>query len=268
MIIAELKEKLYDIYPGVIPFDAGYALLPRNTNGQYLPYTRSIVINNRKGQFANGNLIMYTGVHELAHHVCMADKGDTSTRPHNKLFWGVFHNLLEGAEAAGYYRRNTDAEIEEAAGRARGVDRQIAALRRELGNMLIDIQGLCLDRGVRYEDVIERDIGLSRATWKAVVKESALSAFPEAADMGQDAQALAVKRDGPCLAEIMRGVLAKKSIVQIGMGPEPRAVDPLTALEIEKEEIDKRIKSLQGRLFLVTKRIFELEGDQSGEEAV
>ena len=72
----------------------------KKVNGLYKPYSREIVLHNRN--FENDNQLMYTAVHEYAHHIqYTAAGGELSPRHHTAEFWACFHGLLKKAEEAG-----------------------------------------------------------------------------------------------------------------------------------------------------------------------
>jgi hypothetical protein len=258
MTAEQVKEKLLAVYEGREGFSVSFSGLPKTFWGKYLPCTRSIVIDHRK--MANDMMLMYTALHELAHHVCYHDKGQEGRQSHTKLFWGVYHDLLDRAEARGIYRRSGDPEIGALVERAREKDRAAAALQRELGGILGDLWELCERKGVRPEDVIERQAGLSRKTMKAMLRAAQLTGMAEAERLGQDAQErLGKARKEGGLRELMAAYLAGRSMAQLDRGKEGRDPDPLKRLEAEAAALDHKIQLLQERLFFVSGRIVALE---------
>jgi hypothetical protein len=208
----------------------------------------------------NDNMLMYTALHELAHHVCHHDKGQNGRQSHTKLFWGIFHDLLDRAEERGIYRRSEDPEIGTLVEKARGKDREIAGLQRELGCILKSLWEVCKEKGVRPEDAVERQVGLSRKTMSAMLGAAGLCGRAEAEQLGQDAQERAAKaRSEGGLREILAGYLAGRSMAQLDRGKETRDPDALKRLEAEAAGLDHKIQLLQARLFVVTGRIMELE---------
>jgi hypothetical protein len=262
MTAEAVKEKLLEVYEGREAFSVSFTRLPKTVWGKYLPCTRSIVVDRSK--MANDTMVMYTALHELAHHICYQDKGQEGKRPHTKLFWGIYHDLLDRAEARGIYRRSGDPEIGALVERARRKDREAAALQRELGGILRDLWELCDKKGVRSEDVIERQAGLSRKTMRAMLGAARLTGMAEAELLGQDAQErLAKARTAGGLRELMAGYLEGRSMAQLDRGKEGRTLDPLKKLEAEAAALDHKIRLLQERLFIVTGRIVELERQEA-----
>jgi hypothetical protein len=258
MTAEQVKEKLIEVYAGRETFSVSFRRLSKTVWGKYLPYTRSIVVDH--GKMSNDTMLMYTALHELAHHVCHHDKGQQGRQSHTKLFWGVFHDLLDRAEARGIYQRSEDPEIGALVEGARGKDRETAALQRELGGILKDLWELCEKKGVRPEDVVERQVGLSRKTMGALLRAAELTGMAEAEQLGQDAQErLAKARTDGGLRELLAGYLAGRSMAQLDRGKEGRDLDPLQRLEAEAAALDHKIQLLQERLFIVSGRIVALE---------
>ncbi|MCL2557893.1 MAG: hypothetical protein FWE09_05390, partial [Treponema sp.] len=78
----------------------------KKVNGLYKPDSREIIIHNRNfsGESAD-NALMYTAIHEYAHHLRACALGGTlPARAHASDFWATFHGLLDEAEEKGVYR--------------------------------------------------------------------------------------------------------------------------------------------------------------------
>ena len=93
-----VKEKLLKIEDAPLEFSLIYSgKKSRKVNGLYKPDTREIIIHNRNfEQGATGdNLLLYTAIHEYAHHLhACSQGGKLSARAHNSEFWAIFHALL------------------------------------------------------------------------------------------------------------------------------------------------------------------------------
>jgi hypothetical protein len=266
MTAQQVREQLLKVYEGKEAFSVSFQRLPKTLYGKYLPLTRSIVVD--PGKMANEGMLMYTALHELAHHICDHDKGQEAKRPHTKLFWGIYHTLLDRAEEAGIYERSRDEAVMTLVERARAKDREAAALQRELGGVLRELWETCEARGVRPEDAMERQAGFSRKTWQALLGAANLEGQEGIGLLGQDAQERAVRlrnKDGP-LRDLFAGYLAGLSMAQLDLGKEPRDADMLKKLEAERADLDRKIQRLQERLFVVTGRLLAFERG-SQEEA-
>jgi hypothetical protein len=88
----------------------------RKVNGLYKPDTREILIHNKNFTDETGlneNLLIYTAIHEYAHHQHSCKNGGRlSARAHTSDFWAIFHGLLEKAEAKGLYQNTIEESPE------------------------------------------------------------------------------------------------------------------------------------------------------------
>ena len=81
----------------------------KRVNGLYKPDTCEILLHNKN--FTSDNQLVYTAIHEYAHHLLNEEKLEHSLgakpgsyqRVHTNQFWARFHGLLEVAEQKGYY---------------------------------------------------------------------------------------------------------------------------------------------------------------------
>src|SRR5208282_1769887 len=127
-------------------------------HGLYKPDTREIIIHNRN--FKNDNELLYTAIHEYAHHLQFTTSATPiSVRTHTTAFWNLLHTLLFEAEEKGIYI-NPFENIEE----FRALTREIrtrclegsGALMKELGKLLVQAHELCEKHGTSYADYLDR----------------------------------------------------------------------------------------------------------------
>jgi type IV secretory pathway VirJ component len=228
-------------------------------NGLYVPARMEILIHNRNFNGDDGkcneNLLMYTAIHELAHHICFTELGQQGSKSHTQLFWSTFHDLLNAAEDKGLYALEVDDATQLYIDRARELSRQIAALQRELGEVLSKINESCHQQGLRAEDVIERKVQISRKTMHKAVTAHVLD-LPE--DVGCDVQAAIIEERNPeNREEILAGGKQGKTIAQLkrpaGVTPEPK--DPLEKLAKERGRLETTIRHLEARLAEVVRQL-------------
>jgi hypothetical protein len=257
-----VRDKLIELYPAREPFVLEFSRKKNGrVNGLYYPAYKKIVIHEKN--FSSDNALMYTAIHELAHHIVSTEYGERKARSHTKLFWATFHNLLEAAEQKGLYRRTRAGAMRELTEKARKIDRNIALLQRELGDILADIDQLCEETGDRYEDVVEHDIGMARLTAR---KARVAAGLPSDAELGQDAQALVLRAGSAAKqAAVIEQAEMGKSIAQIEelARPRPRAhiEDAMSILTKEKRRIEAAIKGLQFQLERIAREL-----EQVGKE--
>ena len=99
-----VKEILEAIEAPPAPFTLAFSgKTNKKVNGLYKPANAEIVIHNRN--FESDNQLVYTAIHEYAHHVhCCSNGGKLSGRAHTAEFWSILHGLLQKAEEKGVYR--------------------------------------------------------------------------------------------------------------------------------------------------------------------
>jgi hypothetical protein len=204
---------------------------------------------------------MFTAIHELAHHVMMAEKGDTSTRTHNQNFWAAFHGLLDTAEKRGVYHAAIDAETQKLIDEARDISVRIAELQRELGRVLCAIDESCRKNGLREEDIIERKAQIGKQTAKAAVAAFSVGDT----GVGFDIQAEAAKQRTEAGQEaVIAAAKNGKSVIQVKKAAAPSKPDEdgSAKLALEKRRIERTIESLERRLEKIKQELCAL--DQSG----
>jgi hypothetical protein len=226
----------------------------KKVNGLYkwgTDKTPEIIIHNRnfvddEGN-QNENLLMFTAIHELTHHILVTENGKKSARAHSQLFWATFHDLVDKAETAGIYQPEIDADTQKVIEEAREISKQIAELQRQLGQVLLRAQEVCEANGLRYEDIMERRAQISQSTMKSSV--AAYNMGDQ--DIGADIQAEAVKHNEDKRDAILAAGREGKSVVQARMvttAPAPDGEDETITLMKEKCRIERTIESLAHRL--------------------
>jgi hypothetical protein len=234
-------------------------------NGLYKPQTREIIIHNRN--FASDDQLVYTAIHEYAHHLhCERKGGISSGRAHTNEFWGIFHELLVAAEEKGHYRNLFDAEPEfiELTKRIRGACiSENGRLMLELGRLMIEAQGLCRKFKTRFEDYVDRALGLPRATANSAAKAAVYQVDP---DVGWDGMRMAAGiRDHGLRAEALdalRGGLSPAAVKSRFAASRPPE-DTAERLAKEKERLERTIRNLRDRLGEVERALRELQAEEA-----
>jgi hypothetical protein len=248
-----VKEKLQSIYESPIDYVVIFSgKKSKKVNGLYKPDSREIIIHNRNfirdDGTVNDNMLMFTAIHELAHHVLMAEMGQKNGRAHSQLFWATFHDLVDNAESLGLYQLEIDDDTQTLIDEARGISCEIAELQRKLGKVLLRLNETCHEKGIRFEDVVERKAQLSMQTMKKADKALALN-LPE--DIGVDIQETAIKeRDKEKRNAIIHAWQEGKSVAQAKKAASKPVVeeDETASLMKEKKRIERTVESLTRRL--------------------
>jgi hypothetical protein len=265
-----VKEKLQFIHKSFIDYVVIFSgKKSKKVNGFYMPLTKEIIIHNRNFVDENGkqneNSLMFTAIHELAHHIMIAEKGNKSSRVHNQNFWATFHSLLDIAEKQGIYHAVIDADMQKLIDKACDISRKIAELQRDLGKVILAIEESCNKNGLRQEDIIERKVQISKQSEKVAVAAYIMGDQ----DVGFDIQVEAAKqRDKDKRAAIIAAGHDGKSVIQAKKSTSQTrpigAEDKAAILAREKQRIERTIESLSRRLQEIEQQLITRE--ESGGE--
>jgi hypothetical protein len=244
----------------------------RKVNGLYKPDSREIIIHNRNFDVdgkQDTNLLLYTAIHEYAHHLHACSRGGKlSARAHTAEFWAIFHGLLENAEAKKIYR-NGAAHTPELAALAETIrDKYLARngeLFKELGRLLLKAHELCTAAGARYEDYVDRVLCIPRQAAAVAVKMYQYDLDPQ---VGPDnMRYLAGLRNDDDRSAAEKALLKGKSpdAVKVGLRGGPLALPsaPLNE-EDRKARLAKEKQRLQRTIAALTRRLGEVE-EELGE---
>jgi Putative metallopeptidase family (DUF6782) len=233
----------------------------RKVHGLYKPETREIIIHNRN--FTNDNQLMYTAIHEYAHHIQFSTSvTPISARTHTTSFWNLFHTLLFEAEQKGIYRNPFD-EIDEMRELTRRIREKFLAasgsMMKELGKLLIQAHALCEKHGTSFSDYLDRVLSLPRTSAQLIMKTHTLDIDPRVGF--ENMRSLAAIRDegrrGRAQAELLDGHTPDMVKAKYATRPEPR--DPREALLKERARLEGMIERLQRRLEEIQRRIEKAE---------
>jgi hypothetical protein len=271
-----VKERLQKLHESTANYNVIFSgKKSKKVNGLYKwgPETEApeIIIHNRNFLREDGSqneaTLMYTAIHELTHHVLITEMGQKSAHAHSQLFWAAFHDLVDKAETASIYTPEIDADTQKIIDEARDISKQIAELHRQLGRVLLRAQKVCREKGLRYEDVIERRAQISQSTMKSSVAAYEMGDQ----DVGVDIQIEAVKQRN----EYKRNAIIAaghegKSVIQAKKSTSPArsvdAEDETAILAREKRRIERTIESLSRRLQEIEQQLITRE--ESGEEKI
>jgi hypothetical protein len=269
----QVKETLLSIEDAPLDFKVVFSgKKSRKVNGLYKPDSREIIIQNKNFDIdgkQDANLLLYTAIHEYAHHLHACSRGGKlSARAHTAEFWAIFHGLLEKAEEKKIYRNEAAHSPELAALteiiRGNYLTRN-GELFKELGSLLLKARELCEAAGARYEDYIDRILCIPRQAAEMAVKMFQYDLDPQTGP--DNMRYLAGLRSGDDRNAAEKALLQGKSPdsvkVNLRGGPppfnpkEPPEEDKKLRLEKEKQRLERTIASLSRRLGEVEE---ELEG--------
>jgi hypothetical protein len=229
----------------------------RKVNGLYKPESREIIIHNKN--FAGDNELMYTAIHEYAHHLHFTSAAvPVSIRSHTTRFWATFHELLYEAEAKGIYANPFDSvpELAELAKRIKGtLLAQDGELMKELGGLLVEAEKLCEKHHTSFGDYLDRVLSLPRASAAGVMRVSALDVDPRIGY--ENMKTVSRVRDPGERKEAEKALREGQSpdMVKLRFATPPESTDLLEVLEKEKSRTEAQIHRLEQRIAELDRRI-------------
>lgn len=233
-------------------------------DGLYKPETAEILIHNKN--HGDENSLMYTAIHEYAHHVQFSGPGrPSSSRVHSGAFWRIFYDLLERAEVQGLCRNvfTSDARFIEL---ARKIKEHVlsanGSLMLEFGRLLVQAHELCVETRVSFEDFIDRCIGVHRREARQAMKVYAMGIDPS---LGFDTMKVVAsikgeERRADAQAELKNGGRVETVKMKYAEPPAPR--DGLDALMEEKGRTERSIQRLLDKLERLEKKIQEMQSQR------
>ena len=266
----KVKELLLSVEDAPMDFSVIFSgKKSKKVYGLYKPDTREIIIHNRNflggsgGKEADENLLIYTAIHEYAHHLhACARGGHLSPRAHTAEFWAILHGLLEKAEKKKIYRNlfSGSKELEELTGLIRKkylTDN--GNLVKELGQLLLKAQDLCSSVGGRYEDYIDRVLCIPRQAANLAVRMYQYNLNPKTGPDNMRFLAGIANEEKRQAAE--SSLLGGKSPAMVKTALKQNPItesedeDPRLRLEKEKLRLERTIASLSKRLVEVEKEL-------------
>jgi hypothetical protein len=258
----QVKQKLLSIEDAPLEFSVIFSgKKSKKVNGLYKVESREIILHNRNfAQDAAGdNLLLYTAIHEFAHHLHACAQGGTlPARAHSSEFWAVFHGLLEKAEAKKVYR-DVFAGSPELTTLTETIRkkflRENGSLVKEMGKHLLKAHELCAALGVRFEDYVDRMLRIPRTSATMAIKMFNYDLNPE---VGADnMRFLAGIRDGDDRKAAETALIKGKSpdSVKTAIKKKPAEEDPVLLLEKEKNRLERTIDALSKRLEEVNRKL-------------
>lgn len=233
----------------------------KKVDGLYYPDRREIIIHNKN--FINDNAMIYTAIHEFAHHLHFTRSAiPVSSRAHSTEFWNIFHHLLFDAEKKGVYNNifNKEPEFIRLTDQ---IKKKFLAnngdLMKEFGKLLIEAMKLCEEHHASFYDYVDRVLGLHRLEAKSIMNvfstnvssEIGFSNMKKVASIRDDAE-----RKG---AE--NAFLEGKSPDMVWAEFSPsrkRPDDMLDVLVAEKNRIEKTLDTLSAKLAKIERKIQEI----------
>jgi len=268
----QVKEALLVLEPAVEEFFVIFSgKQSKKVNGLYHPETREIIIHNRN--FEDDNQLLYTAIHEYAHHVHYTRAGQpVSNRAHTTEFRAIFHELLAKAEEKGLYQNVVEnvKELKELSESIRERFMRVnGELMKDFGHALMEAEKLCRKHGARFEDFIERALCIPKQTATTLMKVKAMD-LP--AEIGfENMRTLAGIRNIAQRAEAAQAFLDGDSPDMIKQALKTRhaattTANPKKKLISEKKRIEKTLSNLEKRLEQILAELQNLPDEEEPNE--
>ena len=269
----QVKEKLLLIEDAPLEFSVIFSgKKSSRVNGLYKTETCEIIIHNKnfnefikKDKVAGENLLLYTAIHEYAHHLHACRQGGTlPSRTHKPEFWAIFHGLLDKAENKKLYR-DVFAGSSELTNLTETIRKKFisenGSIVKEMGKYLLKANDICTAIGVRFEDYVDRVLCIPRTAANMAVKVFNFDLNPQIGadnmrflagihniDDRRAAETALLKGKSP---DTVRTAIKYKADQEKSMSED--AV--LERLEKEKSRLERTIETLSKRLEVVKKEI-------------
>ena len=266
----EVKEKLLELDGDVEEFQIIFSgKVSRRIDGKYHPDTHEIIINNKN--FEDDNSLLYTAIHEFAHHIQFTRhaKETNSRSPHTNLFWSIFHGLLHTATEKGIYNDlfGADPRFKEVTETIKvEFIQKNGELMKALGKILIQALDLCQQKHLIFEDYIDRELGIPRATAKAAMK---MFARDVDTSLGFDRMKMVASINSPKEREEVTQALKAgktqnevKEEIKEKKASKKQPKSEYSSLKKTKKRIEKSIHDLEEKLEEVITRIESYETEE------
>ncbi len=259
----QVKQQLLRLDPEVEDFSVILSgKRSRKVNGLYYPETREIILHNRN--FESDNELMYTAVHEFAHHVHFTRSPvPVGSRPHTVEFRRILHELLERAESLGVYHNIFDTNPEFVALTERIRTQYLSAgghIMKEFGRALAEAQQLCAKHQMRFDDYVERVLQLHTRNAASLIR---MHTYDVPEQVGYENMKLLAGVADPekrqQATEAFTSGRSRDEVTTLLRSPADNDQDPLTRLERERQRIQRTISSLQQKLEDLDRRVEQLQ---------
>jgi hypothetical protein len=256
----QVKEQLLRLDEAVEDFSVTFTgKKSKKANGLYYPDSREIIIHNHN--FENDNQLLYTAIHEFAHHVHFTRSPvPVGSRAHTIEFRNILHELLERAEEMGIYQNVFRSNPEFMALTYR-IRRDFLGpngeLMKRFGEALIEAQKLCEKHHARFEDYVERVLSLNTKSANTIIKTHAYDIDPEIGYENMATVAGIADPDKRKEAEkaFSNGSSPDRVKAMLRQKPDEEEEEPREKLVKEKRRIERTIESLKDKLRSVEDRL-------------
>lgn len=236
----------------------------KKVDGLYKPDSREIIIHNKNTE--DQNAIVYTAIHEFAHHIHVTDSPvPVSRRAHSKEYWAILHGLLGKAEDLKIYVNKFKTEPD-----FKTLTREIkekfilknGEMMRDFGKLLLKSYSLCLKYDMSFDDYVDRELGLGRTAAKQLIGVYKEDINPEVGY--ENMKTLSRIKSGEDRIRAEEAFLngsSPDSVKSQFISSAPGSEDPVLRLQKEKQRIERSIASFNKRLGEIEKSLSLITGN-------
>ncbi len=268
----QVMEKLLQLEEDVEAFTVIFSgKSSKKVDGLYHPEKMEIVIHNKN--FEEDNALIYTAIHEFAHHIQFTKhRGEVTMRSHTVLFWDIFHRLLRRAEELGIY-----VNVFEEDTRFRELTSQIkkdylsvnGQVMKDFGKLLIKALELCRERHAIFEDYVDRALGMNRSSARSIMKVYAMDVDPE---IGYENMKIVAEVKEPErrreMEQAFKAGQSQDMVKQTIRLNKPEPVMTLKRLESQKKRLEKSIDAMKSKLVELEKQLEEVRQNEALSQGV
>ena len=176
----QVKEKLLQLDSEVEDFVVVFSgKSSKKVDGLYKPENKEILIHNKNFPDSSDNGILYTAIHEFAHHIQFTKSPKPVTsRSHTSDFYNLLHILLYKAEELGIYTNEfeKDEDFKKLTDKIKSEYlAKNGELMKDFGSLLFQAYELCQIKRASFEDYVDRILGLHRSTAKTLINMNDLN---------------------------------------------------------------------------------------------
>ena len=266
----EVKRRLIELADPEEEFEVIFSgKASKKVDGLYKPDTREIVLHTKN--FGSDDELMYTAIHELAHHIHFTGSPlPISSKAHTQEFWSLFHGLLIRAERAGLYHSPFET-IDAFRALTKRIRNEFLSvngeLMKDLGSLLLEAQALCETHRASFQDYLERVLRLPRTSARTIIRSHQYDLDPEVGFENMRTLTRISEREprDRAQASLLEGQTLE--MVKADYLSPRKSPSPLEALAAEKRRIERTIQSLQRRLAELEARMQRFEdGPKEGRQ--
>jgi hypothetical protein len=254
----EVKAALEQLRPTKVGFTLIFSGKGNSrVNGLYHPASHEIVIHNKN--FRDSNNLMYTALHEYAHHIMVTEKGGSTSRSHTLAFWATLHELTGMAEGSGLYVNPSRGEaIAPTTTKLENLIAESGRVMRRIGDALLEAAAICEQEGGRFDDYVMRTLKQTMP-WAKACMAAAGGAIPEELGTENMKAVAAIKNveERAAAVDALTGDLSPQQVKAAKRAGEEPA-DVVARLEKELARISKTIEHLTTREAEIAKALEQI----------